>query len=77
MSVFLSLTIGLIHKRSLWGVRDALPDGDGFGITWIHGPQVLIIPPVSATGHAETPVNTEDLMSITLGIRTTMPDALL
>ena len=47
-------TVGFIHKGPLGRVRDALPDVDGFWVAWIHGPHVLIVPPVSTTGQTET-----------------------
>lgn len=40
-------TIGLVHKSPLWRVRDALPYGDGLGVTRIHCSHVLVVPPVS------------------------------
>lgn len=39
-------TISLVHKGTLRRVWDALPNGDGFGITRVHTPDVLIVPPV-------------------------------
>lgn len=40
-------TVGLVHKSPLWRVRDALPYGDGLGVTGIHCSHVLVVPPVS------------------------------
>jgi hypothetical protein len=40
-------TVGLVHKRSLRRVRDALPHCDGFGVTRVHVSHVFIVPPIS------------------------------
>lgn len=60
-------TIGLIHKSPLWGVRDALPDGDGFRVTGVHGPLLLIVPPVSARGQTEKQRNLIQRFGLGLG----------
>lgn len=41
-----SPTISLVHKGTLRRVWDALPNSNRFGITRVHTPDVLIVPPV-------------------------------
>lgn len=47
-------TVGFVHESPLGRIGDALPDGDGLGITWIHGPHVFIVAPVSGKWHTNT-----------------------
>lgn len=41
-------TVCFVHKGPLWGFWDTLPNSNGFRVTRVHGPQILIISPVSA-----------------------------
>lgn len=40
------LTSFSTDERSLWCIRDALPDADGFGIAWVSRTLLLIVTPV-------------------------------